>query len=677
MATGIAVVASVVLAAGCSSSARVAPSTSVSSTTSSANTTAPTTPLASSSTSEAPSSSTPPSGPPTTEAAGAPSVLDAVHAEIADDGSIPLDVARQLFQLSYGGLQGVTLPTGAASTGIDGTEALAAMDSHRSELSPADRRALDGVIDPGGAVSTIVTPADVGAAGGATTTTTTATTTTTTTTTTTAPARVFRPATSPCPDSDPAVSFGTPRPASDVDVGDFRLRVEHWLEVLGLDVGTPLGFPVEIVVYPADGPKVEGVTAAADTWTFDDNCGGDAPSACRIRFFKGAIDAGNEQRDADVVHELWHCFEVAIVGTRTAAYGESNWIIEGEATWVAAKATGFEDPEFRIYLKSSGANLFKRSYSAIGFYTTMESDGANMFPALQVMLGAGTVSNTQAFHAALNAAPGLLDNWASMFFEDPSNDNWHYSKPTGDPPPYSPGANIPDASDVDVDNGSTIPVSVEPHTVQLVRIHPKSDFVHVTASGHASTLDEGNTETKSVTDTWFCVHDDPSRCQCPDGQSGNPPDSTSANGEIRFAQAAGDDAEQGEITGASIDSFCKPDDVKNSAFCMDAKSLHDITQAYVDSGAADIASQAQADELWTGKMSADAPGDIAAAMAPVADAFASMNQTLASVGYQTVGGPDVIQAGQKAIATIAAVKAQAAQVGEYIGTHCGFQFTFV
>ena len=586
-----------------------------------------------------------------------PTVLDQIVQGIGDDGSVPPAVARQLFQLAYGGLASVQLPAGRADDDVDGTMALAAMQSHRNELNAADQAALDAIVAPS-EVSVTIAPSG-GSAGSL--------------------RRAPNPALA-CPAASKESTIGKPAPASDPDVVDFRTRVEHWRDEIEARLGVPLGIPIDLTVYPAGYITAGKFRAAADTWTYDDQCQGGRPSRCSIRFFQGSVQSNDQRRDLNVAHEVWHCFEAAIVGDRNQAYSEPYWILEGQAAWVSAKVTGDAETRFfTTYLRTSARPLLKRSYDALGFYTTMESLGTDMFPALIQILGAGTVSGTAAYQVALaDTGQVLLDDWSEMYYQESGAPGWDYSRPTGGPPPTNFGAFIPDAGSVTVSNGTSKQVGAPAYAINLVRVHPSTDFVHVTGSAHTSLLDDANAEHQHVGDEWFCTHDDPEKCKCPEGTDGTAPDSTFIQGDLRIAQTAGDQAAAVTISGESLDSFCtKPD-----KYCADVKALlrtelqivQDVTSGRTDLGTpAYLQSVVVPQDAQLTAMATDAPPDIAPPVKAMQAAYHQEATLFADAGYD-VTRMDQDAARAARVALRAAVTAQWSLIVADAQKRCGVTF---
>ena len=584
--------------------------------------------------------------------------------QILPDGSLALDTARQMFQLAYGGLDGVTVPGGPLGSNLDGTIALMAMLSHQDDLSPDDAARFDAVLNADGPVSTTIEP-------GLT------------------PPTLRRMRARRALATLPDVQLPPPQPSSDLNVQDFKDRIEAWLPQIVALAKVPFALPIDVVVYNVANPD-----AAADAFTFDANGGGGAPARCHIRFFKGAtdIDMSDPDRDNIVVHELWHCFEAVIVGNRDAAFGESPWIVEGQAEYVGARLTATASiPYFPTYLRVPELPLFAHAYSAIGFYVTMESDGADMFPALKAMLLAGATkptpgsalaSNQAAFDAALPRAPRLLDTWGEMEFEESLYaGDWNYAVTTGSvisglPPP--PSEDIPGAVNVDMGDGSSVLVQAPAHTVFLWKANLTTDFIHFRIEGAARLLDQVGREYNDLSDIWLCQHPTPDQCKCPEGSAGEAPASQPAMGPLKAAASAGDDAVHGVMTSVSLTEICsgkKPPDA--SAFCDDARNLLASVNGFLNSDLTPVTlqTQLQADVYWLGLMAQDAPADIVAAVTPLAAAYTQADADFGSIVYAILPTSlEILQAQDAAIAAVAAVTLQSQQVGTYIPRVCGFEF---
>lgn len=583
------------------------------------------------------------------------SAFDRVLDQIQPDGTITLDTARQMFQLAYGGLDDVTVPIGAPGGNVDGTIVLNAMLAHRDQLSTADSARLDEVLNANGPVSATIEPSSVLPA---------------------SRSRVVSHRLAAAADD----TLPPPLPGDDPNVQDFLDRIEVWLPKIATLAQLPFALPIDIAVYAVQYP---GAVADTDIIDGDGVLAGDGvPARCLIRFFQGAIDELPDQRDNTVAHELWHCFEAVIVGGRNTAFGEGQWIVEGQAEYVAAKVTDSTSGYFEIYLVDPGRNLFSRSYNAIGFYVTLESDGADIFAALKAMLVKGAQSSQAAFDAALSATPRLLDTWGEMEFEEPLfAGDWNYSVETGMPPP--PDESIPGVVHLDMADGSSQLMTAQAHSVLLWNVNLTTDFIHFRIPGGtfggARLLDASGREYNDLSDVWLCQHPNPDQCKCPQGSAGEAPESQPLLGPMKVAASAGDAGVYGVATSISLDEICKQKQPppSPSAFCEDARNLQTAVDQFTpgDLDPVNVQTELEIDVYWLGLMAKDAPADIVAAMQPVADAYLTANSDFASIGYRVVPTSEQdLQMEQAALAALTAVASQSQQVGAYVGRVCGFAF---
>lgn len=591
------------------------------------------------------------------------SAFDQVADQIRPDGTIALGTARLLFQLAYGGLDGVTTPPAALAGDIEGTLALHAMLEHRDELSSADAARLDAIVDANGAVSTSIEPASTPLLAGS-----------------------ASPAARRAPAADEVLS--NLLPADGPDVQDFMNRVGVWLPEIADQAAVPFTLRIDIagyaLRYPAGCDQAQGAGCEiADTLAFDANndpLGGE-PVRCRIRFFQNYIDKAGPQRDDTVAHELWHCFEAQIIDDCQAFDTESKWIIEGEAEYVGVKVTKTRSGSFSKFLSLPSVPLFARAYSAVGFYVTMENDGTDIFPALSDILLSGTASNELAFDiGALGSTPRLLDTWGERELEVTSHGgDWDYLIATGLPPPASD--DIPGAVHLDIDDGSLELVQVPPYSVFLWKVNLATDFIHFQIHGAARVLDAAGNEFNDLSDLWLCAHGDSDQCKCPMGSLGMAPPSQPVSGLMMVAASAGDDPIDGTMTGMSLEQICKQMPTPTptpSPFCDDARGLQNAIAAYAgqDLDPGTLQALLEADVYWLGLMAKDAPAEIAADMQAVDAAYVTANDDFASIDYAIVPMSEsdemMIEAALKAVTD---VSAQSQAVGAYVARVCGFQFS--
>jgi hypothetical protein len=569
------------------------------------------------------------------------------------DGTITLDTAKQLFQLVYGGLDGVDAPSGPIGGNGDGTIALEALLQHADDLSDSDLARLNEVLNVDGLTGQTIQPGAVMPV--------------------VLSARIHTAA-------DPVNGpLGQPLPSDNEAVQDFIQRVEFWLPKVEAFAQLPFALPIDIDVYATVVPG-----ATADGMTLDANGGGGGvPARCRLRFFQAAIDTTFDQngreRDGIVTRELWHCFEAVIVGDRDTVDREPKWITDGEAEYVAAFLSRPGSVPFGDYLARPAVPLFARAADAIGFYVTMEGDGTAMSSALKSMLLTGSGSSGLAFDAALSATPRLLDTWGeNEFLDEIDKRDWDYSVSTGFPAGIV-GQKLPGTVNLEMSDGSAELVQVPAHSVFLWTVGITTDLIHFEIQGRARGIGALGDEYNDLTDTWLCRHEDPQDCKCPEGSEGEAPESQLVSASMRVAASAGDEGIYGTITSISLDQFCKQRQPPPppSKFCEDARNLQAAINQF-DLGNFDptvLQTELEVDVHWLGLMAKDAPADIAGAMQPVSDAYVTAHTDFASIGYRVVPmsaqDEEEIQA---ALQAVVAVAPQAQEVGAYVARVCGFQF---
>jgi hypothetical protein len=579
--------------------------------------------------------------------------LQKIIDQIQPDGTITLGTARQLFQLVYGGLDGVDVPSGPVGGNGDGTIALEAMLRHIDDLSGSDLDRLNEVLDIDGRTGQTIQPGSAMLA---------------------APSARIHAAAAPV--NGP---FGQPLSIDNEAVQDFIQRVDFWLPKMEAFAQLPFALPIDIDVYATVVPG-----ATADGMTLDADGGGGVPARCRLRFFQAAIDTTFDQngreRDGIVTRELWHCFEAVIVGDRDTVDREPKWITDGQAEYVAAFLSRPGSVPFGDYLVRPAVPLFARAAEAIGFYVTMEGDGTAMSSALRSMLLTGSGSSGLAFDAALSATPRLLDTWGeNEFLDEIDGRDWNYSVSTGFPAGVA-GQMFPGTVNLEMGDGSVELVQLPAHSVFLWTVGITTDLVHFQIQGRARGIGALGDEYNDLTDTWLCRHDDPQNCKCPEGSEGEAPESQLVSASMKMAASAGDEGVYGTITSISLDQFCKQKQPPPppSKFCEDARNLQAAINQF-DLGNLDptvLQTELEVDVHWLGLMAQDAPADIVGAMQPLSAAYVTANTDFASIGYRALpmSEQDAMEE-QAALKAITAVAPQAQAVGAYVARVCGFQFS--
>lgn len=259
----------------------------------------------------------------------------------------------------------------------------------------------------------------------------------------------------------PALAKPSPKPPSSYLAGD-RTLVDSYAAVEGARLGIVLpGGPEHFIEVKESAAKTLPTPtgpALAETPCHDakgEQYG--AATGCTIEF---AISAhtGGELRQT-VAHEVFHVFEAVMAGTLTnfdrAPY--KGWLIEGAAAWVESDLLSHDHGArawWRRYLAEPQLALFKRSYTAIGFFGHMAQVGLSPWGRFKAMFAAE--SSPAAYAAGVGTDSQFFDTEASVFFRDGAfGAEWDAS-----------GPNVPSAHEVGFKPRQvTVSGSAAPHPI--------------------------------------------------------------------------------------------------------------------------------------------------------------------------------------------------------------------
>jgi hypothetical protein len=232
----------------------------------------------------------------------------------------------------------------------------------------------------------------------------------------------------------------------------------------------------------------------------------------------------NADISSTIAHEVFHCYQAVMAGTlANFNRAEDTWLVEGSAAWVESdlvpEDTGARE-EWAIYLKSPGVSLFKRTYTAIGFFGHLESSGISPWTRFPAMFAA--TSNTAAYNVSVSLSAAFLDSEASSFFREPTfGSAWDQQ-----------GANVPTRAevgfkptDLKLTVSGAVALSVAPYTdgayeVSLKKLSASTPVLEVqTPKGYVRlrSTDGGAVNVVDPNELMLCS--DPKGCDCP----GQPP----------------------------------------------------------------------------------------------------------------------------------------------------------
>lgn len=306
----------------------------------------------------------------------------AVGERLAEDGTIPVDLALDMFAGSFGPVDGGD-PTalgpapGSATLAVFGilgswddltepqrSDVVAVMDAHLAEDDDADD-AGDDDADAGASASDASSrhTGDVVVSDGVVS---------------TAPVVV------------PAVAAVTALPgAADGQVPVEELRA--WADELQADtevlLGEDLSIPVQVVRRQrAATSDMFGVAIPLQgrSLPVDERVNG-----CRVVMYTRPGDSRTVLR-ATLAHELFHCFQFTVT-TEDRFPRVPAWIVEGSAEFVAATiAPGDSQFSWDGWLANTEESLFARGNSAIGVFAVAQQSGADPWETMLPMVRTGS-----------------------------------------------------------------------------------------------------------------------------------------------------------------------------------------------------------------------------------------------------------------------------------------------
>jgi hypothetical protein len=307
-----------------------------------------------------------------------------------------------------------------------------------------------------------------------------------------------------------------------------------------------------------DSLQIERGQAWADAYSINDQNGRHeaAANVCRIRFGPAGQQKVGIGIDVTLAHEVFHCIQYDILGLGLDL--RASWLVEGSAEWAALEVTPVvwgqgEEGYLRAYLETCGAPLFDRTYSAVGFFGSVQNTFGDDLVWTRVIPALRAGTNEASFKAAGGGEDAFLDSWGSwMALESGWNFHWWLTRPlvpsedakcvpTPIPPSGGPFATSAFASDV----------------FRLSTAPPKKPLLHVIVrTGHAR-LSDGKLDTTNLKSAWFCTARDERECRCPPEEQGKVPPAAQLSLPADIGIAGGRTAPRGRAAFVSLKQFCK------------------------------------------------------------------------------------------------------------------------
>jgi hypothetical protein len=432
-------------------------------------------------------------------------VLDGVD----HDGSVSRETALAAFSLVYGSLPGVRTPRGRHAPIRSGTLAALWALEHRSQMTAAQRTAVD---------HRLAIPERRGRSGHV------------------------------------RGSGGD----FDFELDPFyQSMAEKWAGVYAGLLGRPLGLRMAVGTSPGLRPSDFADALPLNRfglWGF-----GQA-SICRIRMsFKGTSVPPVDQ-ELIMAHEVFHCYEFTLLGPKVWQLPH-DWIIEGLAEWASNTVDplpfNLADPAggagwIAAYLNTPTVPLFDRTYDAVGFWGHLTDFTGVLWPRVSAIVTAR--GDAAAFKAAGGSEDNTLSSWGSSPFRVSPVAGFTMHSPI-EPPGF--GELRPGGLHQIISGKVGAPAYT---TAQyLVVPTPASQpIVHVAIDGPARIL-SGATEYTDLRDAWFCVQG--RDCTCPPGSDNGVPPTRPLTMPAYLGVTGDPDAgTAGEVTPERLDQFCHKHD---------------------------------------------------------------------------------------------------------------------
>lgn len=437
---------------------------------------------------------------------------------VSPEGELDRDAALQAFSFAMAPLPEVELPPGPRDGVGSGTLAVRWLRNHWQEITPDQRTAAAAAMSAQPAAPQVPNPG-----------------------------KPAQPASSGCTTAN----------------GPGTEKFVPLLDAQVAAIGAHLGRTLRLKTYVVKDSKPPSDAPTALMWA--DPCGENDTSytTCTVHVTPNAL-AGRNEDDwrGDLTHEATHCYLRDKFGTSVDRL--AVWLDEGFSEWVTATLTRDRHSTtwWSRYLLSQDRPLFKRAYSAIGYWMHLAESGSDPWTHIDPMVAAwvkagGRKAMSEANKAAWEAGEPkaeFLDSWASGFargrFPGRAWDVTGPNVPSTQPPLDAPV----------VGNGDAVNVSAPAGAVRLAKMDVQAEVVTFSASKDAhGRLGPGN-GVEQLLDTVggkvFCTRSTP--CSCP---KGTPNEHTQfyalPRGQTFLGVTGGLAAAEATAKGVTLDDYCK------------------------------------------------------------------------------------------------------------------------
>jgi len=388
-----------------------------------------------------------------------------------DDGTIPLDLALDLFAAGFGPIDGGE-PDAVELPGLSGTMAIRGLLRHWEALTSEQQSTVEAILAPAGD----------GAAGAA---------------------------------EDDLDAHAIPalqmEPTESIR-GITALVAELRAELEGL-LGRRLAIPIEAGA--SDDPDPRYAALAWGTVGGRPVATGRADT-CQIAVLASGWDLIDTPRFRTMIaHEVMHCFQLDGAGGLEDFGDAASWIAEGGATFaaVAVAPTNHYDERWDSWLSEPRIPLYKRAYDALGVYAVAEQEGADVWQHLVPLMRAdGTAAGLELLFE--RPREDALTAIARRLVREPQvGPAWESSGPRITAVRGTVGIDVVNGASMD-EVVSIPPFATAPYTVG---VNAASEVVDVTVFGGRGVLGVPSGATDEIGPEFlgrYCVT---GFCECPEG----------------------------------------------------------------------------------------------------------------------------------------------------------------
>lgn len=302
-----------------------------------------------------------------------------IRSHVGKDGAIDRETALDAFALTIGPLPGVTPPPGTRQVFDDATGPLRWTLRHESELTAAQRQAVERYVAVVPTTASLVAP------------------------------RRFATASVILVDAA-TIRAQIKQLAASADAA-IAAKIGH----PGMSWDIQLDFPSEV---PKDQQDSNGYADVVDA---AGQRGEGVPALCHVHITPLGAAEERPALTRTVDHEIFHCYQAAQYGSVSSFLAAPSWLIEGSAAWAAGDLSGSVPAAFwHDYLTGPETSLFQRTYDAVGFYAHMKESGEDPWGRFDSMYAAQRATgNGGALTAGLGGhAQSFLDTWATGLVRD-------------------------------------------------------------------------------------------------------------------------------------------------------------------------------------------------------------------------------------------------------------------